>query len=71
MGPKRAGGRPGGRICDAGYYFVYVECTAPRRERSVGPTKYKTCSFLYGYLVAMLTHLEGILGHLDAILKRS
>ena len=48
--PKRARDRPGGRICDAGYYFVYVECTALRRERRNGPKHLKTCIFLYVYV---------------------
>ena len=50
MDPKITNGRPGGRICDAGYYFVYVECTALRRERRNGPKNWKTCSFLCVYV---------------------
>ena len=60
-------GRPGRRLCDAGYYFVYIECTALRRKCSNGPTNWKTCSFLYVHVddryeaksdVASTTHID-------------
>ena len=42
MGPKKANGRQGGRICDAGYQTVYIGRTALKRELHFGPKMFQT-----------------------------